>query len=116
MIDSLLRYQTEGKFVERGADDHHVSPLKSHAKRRRCRRQSKMGVVGQQCLHRLRAADDEDDLWIQVVFWEEPQFGKRPQRSLKTGDAAVCNDDVFVGLCRTAQQKKNDYSKSAAKN
>src|SRR6266576_6249716 len=37
---------------------------------------------------------------------------KRPQRSLKTGNTAVRHDDVFVGLCGAAQQKKNDCSDS----
>src|SRR5262245_41351785 len=116
MIDPFLRHQTKGKFVERGADDHYVSPLKSHAERRRRRRESKMGAVGQKRLHGLRSAGDKDDFRIQFVLGKELQFGKRPQRSLKTRDAAVCNDDVFVGPCYAAQQKKNDCndSKNAA--
>ena len=38
------------------------------------------------------------------------------KRSLKTGDAAVCNDDVFVGPCRIPQQNKDNGndSKNAA--
>ena len=71
-----------------------------------------MSVVGQKRLHGLRSAGDEDDFRVQVVFGEELQFGKRPQRSLKTGDAAVGYDDIFVGLCCAAQQKKNDCSDS----
>src|SRR5215510_9404770 len=75
-----------------------------------------MGVVGQKRLHGLRSAGDKDDFRIQVVLGKESQLEKRPQRSLKTGDTAVCNDDVLVRLCRTAQQKKNNCndSKNAA--
>jgi len=75
-----------------------------------------MGVVGQKRLHGLRSASIKDDFRIQVVLGKEPQLGKRLQGSLKTGDAAVCNDDVFVGPCRTAQQKQNNGndSKNAA--
>jgi len=75
-----------------------------------------MGVVGQKRLHGLRSAGDKDDFRIQVVLGKKPQLGKRPQRSLKTGDAAVGNDDVFVGPRRTAQQKQNNGndSKNAA--
>ena len=66
--------------------------------------------VGQKRLHGLRSAGDEDDLRIQVVFREELQLGKR---SLKTRDAAVGHDDVFVGMgCAATQQKKNDCSDS----
>lgn len=70
-----------------------------------------MSVAGQKRLHGLRSAGDEDDFRIQVVFGEELQIEKRPQRSLKTGDAAVRNDYVFIGLCcAAAQQKKSDCS------
>jgi hypothetical protein len=65
-----------------------------------------MSVVGQKRLHGLRSAGDEDDLRIQVIFREEHQLGKRPQRSLKTRDAAVGHDDVFVGMCCAATQQK----------
>ena len=71
-----------------------------------------MGVVGQKRLHGLRFAGNKDDFRIQVVLGKEPQLGKRLQGSLKTGDAAVCNDDVFVGPCRTAQQKQNNGNDS----
>src|SRR4029434_715187 len=70
-----------------------------------------MSVVGQKRLHGLRPAGDENDFRAQLVFGEELQLGKRPQRSLKTGDATVSHDYVFVGLCRAAQQK-NDCSDS----